>query len=558
LQLQSIEDIKSLRLTCAQTGQALATEVLRRITVNINVDTYERELSKLQYLASATKRSPSILAIQGIRQLDIESLSPALNPREPWACLDSERDADAAEELEYYEEELKKCLYKALSSLTTVKTVRWVPAAKDSEWAHTIVMNAIKSFPNLQNLSVELQNCRIEVPFHFFTTLRHISVFCVGEDLHRPAYHTNSFQNLTKMIAQSPLLESIDFTNSYNYKRKQVSTRSLHQLFERYPEESVLPSLQLKRLSLASCLVSLDDDAVMRHLKHLTSLSLEDLLEPMASPTYSDTDSDSDSVRYHNNKDSSSKAVLEKQHRWGSSYEDTWRAIRNAGLKLEEIYLSTIPLTFLEYIGSYSGLKKLTICTGGFKDGIASDSAGKNFFKALEKHASSIEELDINAYYEGLWCFGHHNKALLSTFHNLKILNVKVRSSDLVPGSEDQDIIKVLIDTVVIHIPQLQSLSASIADSEFDRHNMCGMDSYFRSSRYNQKIVSRILKYQAPWSCKQLPVLTVNSPIIGSRRIFVGLPVQESEGLRYEDISSPTTLEYPENVDSTDSESDED
>ena len=243
------------------------------------------------------------------------------------------------------------------------------------------------------------------------------------------------------MIAQSPLLESIDFTNSYNYKRRQVSTRSLHQLFERYPEESVLPPLQLKRLSLAGCLVRLDDETVMRHLKYLTSLSLEDLLEPMTSPVYSDRDSNS--VRHSNNYDSSSKALLEQQHRWGSSYEDTWRTIRNAGLKLEEITLYTIPPAFLEYIGSYSGLKKLTIGTGGFKDGVASDRAGKNFFKALEKHASSIEELDISAYYEGLWCFGHHNKALFSSLHSLKTLNVKVRSSDLLSGSEleDQDII---------------------------------------------------------------------------------------------------------------------
>ena len=85
------------------------------------------------------------------------------------------------------------------------------------------------------------------------------------------------------------------------------------------------------------------------------------------------------------------------------------------------------------------------------------------------------------------------------------------------------------------------------------------MDTYFRSSRYNQKIISRILKYQAPRGCKQLPVFTVSSLITESKRIFVGLPMEEGKGLRYEDISSPTTLEYPENVDSTDSDdSDED
>jgi hypothetical protein len=321
---------------------------------------------------------------------------------------------------------------------------RWVPAVKDSEWAHATVLEALKSYPNLQSLSIELQSCRIEIPFQIFTTLRHISVFCVGEDPDRPLHHAKSFDNLINMIAQSPRLESIDFTNNYNYKRRKLSTRSLHHLLEHYPNDENVPPLQLKRLALASCLVRLDDEIIMRHLRYLTSLSLEDLLEPLAPvpETPADPNRNPDEDEDEEDKDDAiSKDILDKQNRWGSSYDQIWETIHDAGLKLEEITLYIIPPAFVEYIASYSGLKKLTIGTGGFKDGTASDNAGKRFYEALEKHADSIEELDISAYYEGLWCFGHHNKALLSTFQNLKTLSMKVQSTDLVPQVGHQDII---------------------------------------------------------------------------------------------------------------------
>lgn len=122
LQLKSIEDIKSFRLTCKQTDQALATEVLHRISVNVNKETLEKELCKLQYLA---ERSSSSLSIKGIRQVDIKSLSPDLDPKNPWALRIS-AEGGAAKELEYHEQELKNCLYNALSSLTTVRTIRCV------------------------------------------------------------------------------------------------------------------------------------------------------------------------------------------------------------------------------------------------------------------------------------------------------------------------------------------------------------------------------------------------------------------------------------------------
>lgn len=131
----------------------------------------------------------------------------------------------------------------------------------------------------------------------------------------------------------------------------------------------------------------------MRQLRYLTSFSLHILLEPWAARSsdrhlrYSDDGDDGD--------DSIPEDILEKQNCWGSSYEEIWKAISNADLRLQEITVYDIPSSFVGYISSYSA---------------------KKFYEALEMHAGSIEVLDVNAYYEGLWCFGHHNQSSVFNF----------------------------------------------------------------------------------------------------------------------------------------------
>src|SRR5271156_4318557 len=103
-------------------------------------------------------------------------------------------------------------------------------------------MDAMKTLPNLQSLSIELEHCQIEIPFHVFTALRHISVKYIGEG----PRHEITFENLIKMISQSPLLESLNIINRDRQRR--TFPRSLHQLFERYSGD--VPPLRLKHLSL--------------------------------------------------------------------------------------------------------------------------------------------------------------------------------------------------------------------------------------------------------------------------------------------------------------------
>ena len=287
------------------------------------------------------------------------------------------------------------------------------------EWTHTAVVDALKMLPNLQRLCIASTTCQIEIPFHLFTALKHIDVQCRNEASYNPVYHWKTFENIVKMISESPLLQSISLSNDSDHDCYRA-TRSLHHLLERYPE--TVPPLRLKHLSLENFYVRLDDETVMRHLKHLTSLSLESIPEPPR------LDSDG--------SDFIPKAVLEKQTRWGSTHEQIWTAISNTDLRLEAINLDTTPLAFLEYIGSYCGLKKLKIDTRGYRDRVMSDNGANKFYEALKNHADSIEDLDVATHFEGLWCFAHHNIALFSTLQHLRTLRVTVRSSDFIPKSK--------------------------------------------------------------------------------------------------------------------------
>ena len=91
------------------------------------------------------------------------------------------------------------------------------------------------------------------------------------------------------------------------------------------------------------------------------------------------------------------------------------------------------------------------------------------------------------------------------------------------------------------HIPRLQTLSASAANSESDRDRveMCERCSDSRRLGYNRKIAAQVLEYKAPWDCKRLPMFTIKE----LRRVFVGQSspdvLKKGERLGYDDISPP-------------------
>uniref|UniRef100_A0A8H8CGK0 Uncharacterized protein n=1 Tax=Psilocybe cubensis TaxID=181762 RepID=A0A8H8CGK0_PSICU len=166
----------------------------------------------------------------------------------------------------------------------------------------------------------------------------------------------------------------------------------------------------------------------MPHLVHLTSLILLDVDDPFSGNHLVETGQ-------HSNPDV--LALFKERKRYGSCTKDIWNALTAARVRLEKIVIDNIPQSFLDYLLSYSGLKKLCLIYPGsvhsdFSDGKASDAmAALLFEQSLSNHARSLENLNIYAAWEGLWCFGGHNRNAISNLTKLKNLGMSVRSSDL-------------------------------------------------------------------------------------------------------------------------------
>lgn len=243
------------------------------------------------------------------------------------------------------------------------------------------------------------------------------------------------YENLAKVIAASPQLTSLDVAYSWDYGRPVSSYQSLHQLFK-YCDHNSAP-LQLRRLSLSNCLVRLDN-VTLPHLSRLTSLELLNIEDPVFQSSYiHEEEEDSDATA--------------KKKRYGSSKDDIWKALAHVGARLEEIVVDDATLGFLGYLSSYSGLKKLYLFPRNFCDGQSSDEVARKFFaKPFQNHCGSLHDLQIEASFEGLWCFGKHNLLAISKCENLQTLSIAVVSSEIqndnVPvGSEQTE----HLDTIV-------------------------------------------------------------------------------------------------------------
>jgi len=248
---------------------------------------------------------------------------------------------------------------------------------------------------------------------------------------------------------------------------------------------------------LDTCLVRFDDITIP-HLKYLTSLSLTDIRGTSDStPTYSD------------GVNVDSEEIKAEQGRWGSSLQEVWNALIKADIFLEEITVDFVVHSLIAYLASYSGLKILNLTSGASDWEISKDLAAQFYAKPLSNHVQSLRKLDISAAYEGLWCVGEHNLSLISQCINLNHLVVSVILAQVDPAppvgsssrSAGRDVIRRIIDMVAISIPQLDTLNIKPAAPVGDP---------FEPDEYTCRIiVDRIPTYQAPPSCRRLPLLSV-------------------------------------------------
>lgn len=273
-------------------------------------------------------------------------------------------------------------------------------------------MKALSSLSNLSSATFSVAFCKVLLPFHLFPALRQISLVGTCE-----IYHDDTLDNLAKLVAKTPSLNSIDIASNWRCNQPINKSQSLHELFKYYPRN--VPPLRLRHLGLTTCLVRLDE-FTLPHLRQLTSLELTSIEDPYTRQ------------RYVKEDEYEEGGLLNEQKQYGSSLDDVWKTLKDAEVHLEEITVDVVVPALLDYLHSYSGLKKLVMKPGGFTDGIRSDAMASEFFAtSLVKHKISLQELAIQALYEGDWCFSSSNLSAISACQGLQTLKMSIISNQL-------------------------------------------------------------------------------------------------------------------------------
>ena len=92
---------------------------------------------------------------------------------------------------------------------------------------------------------------------------------------------------------------------------------------------------------------------------------------------------------------------MNEQKQIGLSLDDVGKTLKDAEIRIEEITVDVVVPEFLDYLPSYSGLKKLTMKPGGITDVTWSNAVASEFFAtSLVKHGPSLQELAIHALHE--------------------------------------------------------------------------------------------------------------------------------------------------------------
>ena len=220
-----------------------------------------------------------------------------------------------------------------------------------------------------------------------------------------------TYNNLAKLLASCP---------AGQITKLSVMLTSLHQIFQFLTPE--VEPLRLKDLRMTQSLIKLDA-LTIPHLRHLTCLHLLSMEIPS---NRKEKDPDiSDDMNSESSRD------LEKAEDCiGSKMSDVWSALHRAEIYLKEIAVTDINTGLLGYLTHYTGLTKLAIFSG--RSSLESDASASLFFTApLASHVKTLEELDLRASFDDLWCLGEHNISAISSCTGLKRLRVCVSRADL-------------------------------------------------------------------------------------------------------------------------------
>lgn len=256
-------------------------------------------------------------------------------------------------------------------------------------------MDGVKTLPNLESFHVDLSVCTTDLQLDSLRNITKIVItgYCIN-------FLTTTVDPLTVAISNSPHLALLEFGPSYTnvHPVKVYDLPTLHRLLKRHAVEA---AVHLKELDIKGCWVRLDQKT-LPHVKYLTSLTLINVMVDTSRIP------EDDPIREES-----------------STHDEIWSTLNRAGIRLQNVSVDNVGMAFLQYISSYSGLKKIQLVTENFPHWRRRDSefAARRFYEeCLLHHVESLEELDVQALYEGRWCLVDENVAVLRQCPRLRVL----------------------------------------------------------------------------------------------------------------------------------------
>jgi hypothetical protein len=366
-------------LTCKTLADGVACLVLSHICIPTNKKTVEEVVSGLQFLTQ-----PERAAAYSTHKITICT-----------KVLNSSPDDDV----------LKDGLLTALNSLKVIQSVRcailfyedcfigifypfsWHTGVCDPLWLQETIWNAIVVFPTLRHLTIDPSYLR--PPLKNLDTLNLLESINISGSFDR---NEVLFLGISKLYASSSHLKSITMDNTGLTKLSEGY--SLQALFSRSPRD--MATHRLRHLAVANVCIRLDE-VTLSHLTNLTSFNLRFLPYP-------------------------------------TICDDVWNAFRRSRIRLEELRIGYTALgdSFTDYLSSFSGLKKLSISVPTFDSQAFSEASAVKFWTTgFPNHVDTLQDFSLRARFNGQWCFGSHNRALIANCTKLERLTVSLLPEEI-------------------------------------------------------------------------------------------------------------------------------
>ncbi|KAF9478750.1 hypothetical protein BDN70DRAFT_859473 [Pholiota conissans] len=394
-------------------------------------------------------------------------------------------------------------LFDALVTLKAVQNVEWTPHYKESEDTQCTVMKALQILPNLRSARFTVGHCKIPLQLDALTTIQEVSL---SGTCTKDIDHDATLRSLARLVGASSLLTAIGVAN--NWRRSQDGAQvNLHALLALRPKSA--QPLYLRRLSIQCVMVRLDE-VTLPHLQYLRALSLTRIEDPCHL--------ERQAVKY--GSQGLDETMLSREGCGSTSVlDEVWRALQDAGIWLEELIVDAVVPALLDYLASYGGLQKLVLKPGGFEDSASSDAVAEEFYgRVLGNHATTLQDLEINALYEGKWCVAPHNLDVIALCGDLRTLRMSVGYGQVgLPsgpgGDKGNDFVKLFLDTVALHLPQLDQVHIDVANLEELRAAFCGNPVIAHFAHTTRAMAECVSRYRAHDSCLQLPAkLSIGNP----------------------------------------------